>query len=284
MDRSVPVWIAAALTLVVLIALPLGWLVSVSLGGGAGMTLAHYGAAFGDPALRKALGHTVVLAALGRPRVARHRRAARLAHRAHGPAGPARDPRAHPGLVRDAAVPRRLRVGDARGAECRLPQQALPERHRRGGGAAQHLQHDRARLRGHHVHVPVRLHHDRQHARPHRLGPRGGRGHPRRPAPGRRAHGDPAHGRARRRSAASSSPCSRPSRCSARRPSSRCPRAFTPSPPRSGRSSSTRRRSRWPPPSRCRCSSPPRCCCSCRRRCSAGGATPRWAARARRGD
>ena len=47
----------------VLIALPLGWLVSLSVSADGGATLAHYRAAFGDPALRRALGHTVVLAA-----------------------------------------------------------------------------------------------------------------------------------------------------------------------------------------------------------------------------
>ncbi len=62
MDRSVPVWIIAAATLVLLIALPLGWLVAVSLAGADGRTtLAHYVTAFGDPALRVALWNTVVL-------------------------------------------------------------------------------------------------------------------------------------------------------------------------------------------------------------------------------
>jgi iron(III) transport system permease protein len=61
-DRALPVWGAAALALLVLMALPLGWLASVSVSGEAGATLAHYRQAFGDPALRKALGNTVVLA------------------------------------------------------------------------------------------------------------------------------------------------------------------------------------------------------------------------------
>jgi len=60
-DSSVPVWILAVLVLVVLIALPLGWLVAMSVQGAKGPTLAHYAQAFGDPALRAALWHTVVL-------------------------------------------------------------------------------------------------------------------------------------------------------------------------------------------------------------------------------
>jgi iron(III) transport system permease protein len=62
-DRSVPVWVAAALALVLLMALPLGWLawLSVSREGG-GTTLAHYREVLGNPALRRALWNTVVLA------------------------------------------------------------------------------------------------------------------------------------------------------------------------------------------------------------------------------
>jgi len=63
MDRSLPVWILAALALVMLIVLPLGWLVSMSLHGTeGGATLAHYERAFGDPALRTALWNTLILA------------------------------------------------------------------------------------------------------------------------------------------------------------------------------------------------------------------------------
>ena len=63
LDRSLPVWVATALALVFLMALPLGWLgwVSVSSEGG-GATLAHYHDVFRDPALSKALWNTVVLA------------------------------------------------------------------------------------------------------------------------------------------------------------------------------------------------------------------------------
>ena len=55
-------WAAAALALLVLMALPLGWLVSLSVSGESGATLAHYRRAFGDPALQRALWNTAVLA------------------------------------------------------------------------------------------------------------------------------------------------------------------------------------------------------------------------------
>jgi iron(III) transport system permease protein len=56
------VWVAAALILLLLMALPLGWLVAISVSGEGGMTLAHYRRVFGDPALQRALWNTVVLA------------------------------------------------------------------------------------------------------------------------------------------------------------------------------------------------------------------------------
>jgi len=61
-DRSIAVWVSAALALVVLIALPLGWLGWLSVSGEHGVTLAHYRDAFADPALQKALWNTIVLA------------------------------------------------------------------------------------------------------------------------------------------------------------------------------------------------------------------------------
>ena len=62
-DRSLPVWVGAALSLVFLMALPLGWLawMSVSAEGG-GATLDHYREVLGNPALRRALWNTLVLA------------------------------------------------------------------------------------------------------------------------------------------------------------------------------------------------------------------------------
>ncbi|MBI4607443.1 MAG: iron ABC transporter permease [Candidatus Rokubacteria bacterium] len=62
MERSVPVWILAALTLALLILLPLGWLAHVSVSSEGGVTLAHYRKVFTDPHLQKALWNTLVLA------------------------------------------------------------------------------------------------------------------------------------------------------------------------------------------------------------------------------
>jgi iron(III) transport system permease protein len=62
LDRALPVWVAAALALVVLMALPLAWLGIMSVSASKGSTLGHYREVFSDPALQKALWHTVVLA------------------------------------------------------------------------------------------------------------------------------------------------------------------------------------------------------------------------------
>jgi iron(III) transport system permease protein len=61
-DRSLPVWLLATLVLVFLMALPLGWLVLVSVTSEQGFTGAHYLEAFTDPQLRKAFWNTVVMA------------------------------------------------------------------------------------------------------------------------------------------------------------------------------------------------------------------------------
>jgi len=61
-DRSLPVWLVAALVLLLLVLLPLGWLVSVSVSSEGGATFAHYAKVFADPPLQKALWNTVVLA------------------------------------------------------------------------------------------------------------------------------------------------------------------------------------------------------------------------------
>jgi iron(III) transport system permease protein len=62
MERSVVVWVLAAVALVVLMALPLGWLGWVSVSSEQGATLAHYAAVFGDRQLQKALWNTAVMA------------------------------------------------------------------------------------------------------------------------------------------------------------------------------------------------------------------------------
>ena len=61
-DRSLPVWLGAALALLVLMALPLGWLAYLSVSAPGGGTLAHYRAVLADAALRAALWNTLVLA------------------------------------------------------------------------------------------------------------------------------------------------------------------------------------------------------------------------------
>src|SRR2546427_10254643 len=62
MDRTLPVWVLAALALVLLMALPLGWLGYMSVSSETGATLSHYREVFTDPHLQKALWNTVVLA------------------------------------------------------------------------------------------------------------------------------------------------------------------------------------------------------------------------------
>ena len=47
-DRSLPIWIATALALVLLMALPLGWLAALSVGSETGPTLAHYRRVFAE--------------------------------------------------------------------------------------------------------------------------------------------------------------------------------------------------------------------------------------------
>ena len=62
LDVSLPVWALAALTLVLLMGLPLGWLVTLSVSGEQGVTAQHYLDALRDPHLRRALWNTLVLA------------------------------------------------------------------------------------------------------------------------------------------------------------------------------------------------------------------------------
>jgi iron(III) transport system permease protein len=62
MDRSLPVWVLTAVLLALLILLPLGWLVALSVSGDGGAGLASYRAALTDAHLRKALWNTLILA------------------------------------------------------------------------------------------------------------------------------------------------------------------------------------------------------------------------------
>ena len=61
-DRSLPIWVAAAAALALLILLPLGWLAYVSVTSEGGATFVHYQKVFTDPHFQKALWNTVVLA------------------------------------------------------------------------------------------------------------------------------------------------------------------------------------------------------------------------------
>jgi iron(III) transport system permease protein len=61
-DRSLPIWVLTGLLLALLILLPLGWLVALSLSGDGGAGLASYRAAVTDVQLQKALWNTVVMA------------------------------------------------------------------------------------------------------------------------------------------------------------------------------------------------------------------------------
>ena len=62
LDRSLPVWVLAALALVILMALPIGWLAVMSVRGQHGVTISHYTGVLGDLQLRKALWNTVIMA------------------------------------------------------------------------------------------------------------------------------------------------------------------------------------------------------------------------------
>jgi iron(III) transport system permease protein len=62
LDRALPVWFGAALALVVLMVMPLGWMVWMSVSSERGATLDHYRAVLADAALRRALWNTLVLA------------------------------------------------------------------------------------------------------------------------------------------------------------------------------------------------------------------------------
>jgi iron(III) transport system permease protein len=60
-DRALPVWAAVVLALVFLMAMPLGWLVWMSVGAAGGASARHYAAVLQSPAMLKALWNTVVL-------------------------------------------------------------------------------------------------------------------------------------------------------------------------------------------------------------------------------
>ena len=92
-----------------------------------------------------------------------------LAGRAHRPAAASHGARAGDRVVRDAAVPRRHRLGAAGGAQFRPHQQDLARAHRNAAGRApvQHLLAPRPDLRHLLLHLPLRVRADRECARPH---------------------------------------------------------------------------------------------------------------------
>ena len=116
---------------------------------------------------RRRSGTRVVLAFWSGLVVARHRRADGLAHRPHRPARASAVIRSlvH-GVVRDAALPRRLRVGDAR-----RPQRRATSTSSTGASPAPTdplvniFTMPGLIFVVAHLHLPLRLHHDRQHAR-----------------------------------------------------------------------------------------------------------------------
>ena len=125
--------------------------------------------------LRRAALHHAHHRHLGQPDLLRRGRAHGLDRRAHGhAAAPRRSPPRH-GLVRDAAVPRRHRLGAAGRAQQRPAQPALSrgDGRRPGRGAVQHLHADRPDLRHLLLHLSLRVRAGRQRARPHSRRPRG---------------------------------------------------------------------------------------------------------------
>jgi iron(III) transport system permease protein len=61
-DPSLPAWIAVGGLVAVLVGVPLWWLVTTSLRGEHGLTLAHYQQIFSDRALLRALRNSVLIA------------------------------------------------------------------------------------------------------------------------------------------------------------------------------------------------------------------------------
>ena len=176
-DRAVPVWMLAAGALLLLILLPLGWLAYMSVSGERGLTLAHYARVFTDPRLGRALWNTVVLAfwsgllslAIGAPM-------AWLTARTDLPG-----PRLMRSLVMASFVTPPF-LGAFAWVMLAGPNAGyLNKLYRSLTGSPsprQHLHDAGADLRRRALHVPLRLHHGRQHARADRLRHGGGRGDP----------------------------------------------------------------------------------------------------------
>ena len=167
----------------VLVVLPLFWLAYYSVLGTKGESDARqFRGARLRPDAAAAVSHRLRHGAQRRPPVMRHRHAARLARGPHRPRRAPAGARLRDGLVRDAAVPRRHRLGDPGGAEQRHLQPDLPQplRPRAIRLPRRHLHLHGAGLRHRLLHLSVRLHPRRQRARPRPDRPRGSLGHARR--------------------------------------------------------------------------------------------------------
>ena len=175
-DLSGAVMALFAAGLCLLVVLPIGWLVVFAFTDRArNFTLANFVTLFTDPAFVEPLGHHARHRRLGEPDLLRGRRADGLDGGAHRHAAAPHRAHAGDGLVRDAAVPRRHRLGAAGGAQQRPAEPALPRGHRRRArhGAVQHLHAAGPDLRHLLLHLSLRVRAGRQRARPHPRRPRG---------------------------------------------------------------------------------------------------------------
>ena len=117
-DLSWPILLLFAALLCVLIILPMSWLVYYSLVDRSGaFTLDNFRTLVTDPVFVDPLMTTLILATSSSIICCAFRRAHGLAGRAHRHAAAPHRARAGHGVVRDAALPRRHRLGAAGGAQ-----------------------------------------------------------------------------------------------------------------------------------------------------------------------
>ena len=136
-DLSWPILIGFAAVLCVLIVLPMSWLVYLQRHRqGRRLHARQFRRARHRSDLRRSADHHRDPGDLLGRHLLRGRGADGLAGGAHRHAAAPHRARAGDRLVRDAAVPRRDRLGAAGRAEQRAPQQDLPRRHRRAAGRA----------------------------------------------------------------------------------------------------------------------------------------------------
>ena len=174
-DLSGAVMVLFAAVLCLLVVLPIGWLVVFAFTDKTRtFTLANFATLFTDPVFVEPLLTTLIIAT-SVSLVCCRRRADGLDRGPLRHALAAHHSRPGDGLVRDAAVPRRHRLGAAGSAQQRPAEPALPRRHRRRRGLrpVRHLHAHRPDLRHLLLHLPLRVRAGRQCARPH---PRRSRG------------------------------------------------------------------------------------------------------------